>query len=105
MRSLLKRSAPMVISRVGPLSIAKIAGLIYAVFGLIFGAMFSLLAMTGFAANAGDNNMLLAPLFGIGAVILFPICYGLLGFVSTLIMTALFNVAAGMMGGVEVDIK
>ena len=44
-------------------------------------------------------------LFGVGAIILLPIFYGFFGFVGTLIMAALFNVAAGMVGGIEVDAR
>jgi hypothetical protein len=44
-------------------------------------------------------------IFGVGAIILVPICYGALGFVMTLIMTWLFNVAVGMVGGIEVEAK
>ena len=41
---------------------------------------------------------------GVGAVIVFPILYGLMGFVATLIAAWLYNVAAGVVGGVEVDV-
>jgi hypothetical protein len=44
-------------------------------------------------------------LFGVGAIILLPICYGILGFIGTLIMAWLFNIAAGIVGGVEVDAR
>jgi hypothetical protein len=44
-------------------------------------------------------------LFGAGAVILLPICYGIFGFIGTLIGAWLFNVAAGIVGGVEVEVK
>jgi hypothetical protein len=40
-----------------------------------------------------------------GAIILAPIFYGCIGFVMTLIMAALFNVAAGIVGGVEVEAR
>ena len=98
----------MVITRVAPLSCAKVAGLLYLVMGLIFGAIVSLAALVGFAAShasgAGGGSFFGA-LFGVGAVILLPICYGAFGFVMTLIMTALFNVAVGMVGGIEMDVK
>jgi hypothetical protein len=44
-------------------------------------------------------------LFGVGSIVFFPIFYGCIGFVSTLIMAALFNVAAGVVGGVEVEAR
>jgi hypothetical protein len=42
-------------------------------------------------------------LFGIGAIVLLPILYGCLGFVMTLLMAWLYNVAAGIVGGVEIQ--
>ena len=99
----------MVITRVAPLSCAKVAGLLYLVMGLIFGGIVSLVALAGgFAASQGEAGGAAAfagGLFGIGAVILLPICYAAIGFVMTLIMTALFNVAVGMVGGIEMDVK
>jgi hypothetical protein len=98
----------MTITRVGPLSAAKVAGLLYVVIGLVAGAFVSLFAMAGAAIGAGSGNgdgATFGALFGVGAIILLPIFYGFFGFVGTLIMAALFNVAAGMVGGVEVDAR
>jgi hypothetical protein len=97
----------MTITRVGPLSCAKVAGLLYVVIGLIAGGLVSLVSMAGgFAAAASspsDDAGVFAALFGVGAIIILPIFYGVLGFIGTLIMASLFNVAASMVGGVEVD--
>lgn len=90
----------MVIKRVGPLSCAKVAGLLYVILGFVFGACFSLLAMAGFASGA-DSAMPF--FFGVGAIVFLPIFYGALGFVGTLVMTSLFNLVVGITGGVEVD--
>ena len=98
----------MTITRVGPLSAAKVAGLLYVVIGLIAGAFVSLFALAGAAIGAGSGNgdgATFGALFGVGAIILLPIFYGFFGFVGTLIMAALFNVAAGMVGGIEVDAR
>ena len=98
----------MTITRVGPLSAAKVAGLLYVVIGLVAGAFVSLFALAGAAIGAGSGNgdgATFGALFGVGAIILLPIFYGFFGFVGTLIMAALFNVAAGMVGGIEVDAR
>ena len=98
----------MTITRVGPLSAAKVAGLLYVVIGLIAGALVSLFSMAGAAIGAGSGNgdgAMFGALFGVGAIILLPIFYGFFGFVGTLIMAALFNLAAGMVGGIEVDAR
>lgn len=98
----------MTITRVGPLSVAKIAGLLGAVIGLIGGAFVSLFSIAGaaFGAGSGDGNgAMFGALFGVGAIVLLPIFYGCMAFVMTLIQAALFNVAAGIVGGVEIEAR
>jgi hypothetical protein len=98
----------MVITRVGPLSVAKIAGVLYAIVGLIFGAFLSLIGLAGMAgglANDSPGGAAFGALFGVGAIIALPIFYGCLGFVMTLIMAALFNLGARLTGGVELDVR
>ncbi|RPI50234.1 MAG: hypothetical protein EHM55_21870 [Acidobacteria bacterium] len=95
----------MIIKRIGPLSCAKLSGLLYAVIGLVLGGIFSLVAVAGgFASDtAGAGGV--GAIIGVGAVIVFPILYGLMGFVATLVAAWLYNVVAGIVGGVEVDIQ
>ena len=97
----------MVINRVGPLSVAKLAGMLYAILGLIFGAIISLIALAGgMAANADEPGAGTAGvIFGAGAVIVLPILYGCLGFVMTLLTAALYNVTARIVGGVQIDVS
>jgi hypothetical protein len=95
----------MVIRRVGPLSCAKIMGTLNAVIGLIFGAIISLIAIAGgFAANQ-DGAGMIGAMIGTGSIIILPIVYGCMGFITTLIAAALYNVLAGAVGGVEVDLQ
>jgi len=42
---------------------------------------------------------------GVGAVIVFPICYGLIGFVASLLGAWLYNGLAGTVGGIQVDVQ
>jgi len=95
----------MVITRVGPVSVAKVAGLLYALMGLLFGAVISLVAMAGGFAARESGGAIFGAVLGVGAVVMLPILYGCLGFVMTLLMAALFNVAAKATGGVEVDAR
>jgi hypothetical protein len=95
---------PMVIKRVGPLSCAKIAGALYALMGLVFGVVVSLVILSGLAADTSDGAAFGAA-FGIGAVFLLPIAYGALGFVTTLIGAWLYNVLAAMLGGIQMDVQ
>ena len=95
----------MIIKRIGPLSCAKLSGLLYAVIGLLIGGVFSMAAMAGAFASETAGAAGIGAIMGVGAVIVFPILYGLMGFVGTLIGAWLYNVAAGVVGGVEVDIQ
>ena len=97
----------MVINRVGPVSCAKITGILYALMGLIIGAFFSLFAVAGGMMASSDRSGAgaMGALVGVGAVIVFPILYGCMGFIATLIGAWLYNVAAGMVGGVEIDVR
>ncbi|HET9468758.1 MAG TPA: hypothetical protein VFO48_10110 [Vicinamibacterales bacterium] len=93
----------MIIKRVGPLSFARLTGLLYAVIGLLIGGIFSLAAMAG----VSDSHELagFGVVIGVAAVIVFPILYGGLGFLTSLVAAWLYNLAAGMVGGVELDIQ
>jgi hypothetical protein len=98
----------MVIRRVGPLSVAKIAATLYAVIGLIVGGIFSLIGMAGAFATRGSEGSPFGPfgaMIGAGSIVFFPIMYACLGFVGSLIMAALYNIVAGMVGGVELEVQ
>jgi hypothetical protein len=92
----------MVIRRVGALSCARVAGLLYLILGFVFGAIVSLLTMGG--TMFGDQpGGVFARMFGASAIVVLPIFYGCLGFVMTFIMALLFNLVVGITGGIEVD--
>jgi hypothetical protein len=95
----------MVVKRVGPLSVAKNAAVLYAVLGLFFGALFSLAAMAGAFADQSGARAGIAGLVGVGAVVMFPIIYACIGFFGALIMCTLYNVVASMVGGIEIDVE
>jgi hypothetical protein len=95
----------MIIRRIGPMSIARLSGMLYGVMGLVLGGIISLIALAGGFASGSEGAAQFGGFIGVGAVLLLPICYGLLGFVATLIAAWLYNVAAGVVGGVEVDMS
>lgn len=98
----------MVVKRVGPFSLAKVFGALYCLFGLILGAILALLSLVGAgigAAASGSNEPFLGAIFGVGAVIFLPIVYGIMGLIGGLLTGALYNLVAGMVGGVELDLQ
>jgi hypothetical protein len=97
----------MVIRRVDPLSAGKVAGLLYALIGLLVGAVFSLIGMAGaaFGPEVGEGRAIFGLLFGVGAIIALPIFYGVLGFICFAIGAVVYNVLAGMVGGVRIEVE
>jgi hypothetical protein len=96
----------IVVRRIGVISLAKMQGALYALVGLVIGAGVSLFALLGAALmnSAGSSSgSQFGVLFGVGAVILFPIGYGLFGFVLGLIIGVLYNLVAAIAGGVEIE--
>jgi hypothetical protein len=96
----------IVVRRIGVISLAKIQGVLYALLGLLYGAVFSLIAMMGAAfmnAAGSSSSNAFGMLFGVGSIIIFPIFFGIFGFIAGLIIGALYNLVAGMVGGLELD--
>lgn len=94
----------MILRRIGPLSVAKLSGVLYAIFGLVFGAVVSLASLAASLVNSGRDPGPFAALFGGGAVIWLPLFYGCVGFLGSLIMAALYNVIAGWVGGITIEL-
>jgi hypothetical protein len=101
----------MIIKRVEPSSCARVAGVIYAALGLIFGAIFSLFALLGMVFSSTQRTLtqstvspLIGGIIGIGAIVAFPICYGLMGFVFAWIGAWLYNLVSSKVGGIEIDV-
>lgn len=82
------------IERFGIGQTAKVLGVLYALMGLVFVPFMILAAM--FAPSETG--------FGLGFAIVMPILYGLFGFVFTAIGCWLYNMVAGWVGGIEVDL-
>ena len=95
----------MVIRRIGPMSCARISGTLYAVMGLILGAIFSLVALAGGFGAESPEAAGFAAVFGVAAIIILPFLYGGIGFIATFIAAWLYNVFAGVVGGIELDLQ
>jgi hypothetical protein len=91
------------IKKIGILSLGKILGILYALLGLILGAFITLFALITPAFSSTSAPGMFGALFGVGAIILLPIFYGVMGFVMGLIMALLYNLVASWVGGLEVE--
>jgi len=106
----------MIINRVGPLSVGKIAAFIYGIIGLFIGAVIAVFALFGGlaagTATAGSDAEGPAAAFGalfgvagIAAIIIAPLFYGFMGFLGAIIVASIYNVVSRIVGGVEVDVS
>ncbi len=92
------------LKRIDVMSAASMMGVLYAFIGLIIGGFMSLLALLGVAAGGGDAAIG-GVITGIGALIIVPIMYGVLGFLGGIIGALLYNFVAGFVGGVRVEVE
>jgi hypothetical protein len=114
-RATRKRERTMIIKSVRVLSLAKVMGCIYASIGLVFGLIFSLVSVFGVAMGSmfqhanGSPDAIFGPLFGLlfglGAVIVLPIFYGVMGFLGGLLISVIYNFVANTFGGLELEVE
>ncbi len=97
----------MVIKRVNPMSAGKIGGALGALIGVVIGACISVVMLVAggamAAADEGRGGAFVGMFFGVGAIVVLPIFYGVFMFVYAIIMAAMYNFAAKWTGGLEVD--
>ena len=93
----------MVIRSIGVVSVGKIYGAITAAVGLLLGVVFALASLAGAGLYGGEDGLgFMGPMLGIGAVIVLPIVYGVMGFIGGVLGAFLYNLFAGIVGGVEI---
>jgi hypothetical protein len=95
----------MIVKRVGVASVAKIYGAISAAVGLLIGIVFALASVVGAGLAETREAAFLGPVLGVGAVIALPIFYGCMGLIGGAISAALYNLFAGMVGGVRLEVE
>lgn len=104
--------AEMTIKRFGVFSVAKmygllmfvaglIIGVIYGLFLIIFGAAMSSLAPGNEAMAGGISTVVM----GVIMMIALPIMYGLFGFIGGAIGALIYNIMAGIIGGVKFELE
>ena len=98
------------LKRIGPGSAFKVGLVTYAFVGLVIGAIMALFSMmAGSLAGLGGTHATAASAFGfgmgLGAIIVAPILYGIIGGIGAALGAVIYNLAAGWIGGLEVDIS
>jgi hypothetical protein len=105
--------AEMTIRRFNVFSVAKIQGFLAFVIGLLIGVIYGFAFMIFGAAISslapqGDSQAM----GGVGAIVIglvimiaVPILYGILGFIGGAIGALVYNLAAGVVGGVKFELE
>jgi hypothetical protein len=101
-----------IIRRVGPGSAFKVGLVLYALMGLLMGIFMACISMVLGPMGLGPPGVPdvpgahIARLFmGAGAIIFLPIMYGVFGGIFAAIGAFVYNLVAGWVGGLEVDIS
>ena len=95
----------LVVKRINVLSSGKIVGVTYALLGLLFGSISSLTTILGVDAShipSGMGNEIGA-YTGIFSVVVFPVFFGVAGFIAGLLGAVFFNLAARWCGGLLIE--
>ncbi len=90
------------VKKIGPISLGKILGLMYTIFGLIIGALISLISMGNMMYGGfGATSMF----FGVGAIVAFPLFYGVMGLISGVLIGMFYNFITGFAGALELEVE
>lgn len=94
------------IQRIGPLSLAKIQGVMFLVIGLIFGVLYGvIMGIAGVVTMAaGEEEGAMFLILGAASLFGFPILYAVMGFLMGALMAWAYNLAARYIGGLEVEL-
>ena len=83
------------LKRIAPLQAGKLLGLLYAVLGLLFVPFFVIAAIAGAFAGQGQENAAASGAIAAGMMLvmahLFPVMYGVMGFIGGIIAAGLYN--------------
>ena len=86
----------MIIKRIGVQSLAKMAGAIYTLLGFVFGVFVAIFSVLGIGmAGMGGH--------GVAAVVIFPVIYGVMGFVGGALTAYFYNFFAAKIGGISFE--
>lgn len=95
----------MIVKRLDVLSVGKVYGAMAAAMGLLFGLVLAALSGLGLGMSEGSEIPFLGAVVGVGALVILPLCYGLMGLVMGAISAALYNLFAALVGGVRIEVE
>ena len=97
------RTRSVVIKRLDVMSCGVMLGALYVIVGLVVGAVFFLFSIAALAV--GGEQLAGGLVGGIAVIVLLPLFYGAMGFIAGIIGALLYNLVAGMAGGIRMDLE
>ncbi|MEO2090096.1 MAG: hypothetical protein ABGY75_11440, partial [Gemmataceae bacterium] len=97
------------VARLGVLSMGKMMGAMYALFGLLYAMIAGVFLLLGIGAATqfgGNTNAAVGLLsWSVCFLVLTPIIWGVGGFIGGVIGAAIYNLIASMIGGIEMELE
>jgi hypothetical protein len=96
-----------IVKRFDPLSVMKMAAICYAAMGFFEGIFVALaFSVVGLAGRQGAAMpRFLGPLFGVASIFIFPILFAIMGAIGGGLGAVIYNIAARVVGGIEVEVE
>ena len=102
----------LVIRKLGIMSVAKMYAVLMLVMSLLisipYGLIIIVISLTGASSVGGQGGLAFGGggvIFGLAIMIGMPIFYGVAGFIGGCIGALLYNLFAGMVGGIEIEVE
>lgn len=100
------------IRKLGVLSVAKILAVIYLVISLLiavpYGLIIIIFSLIGAGSARGDAAFMVGGggvVMGLVVMVAIPIFYTIVGFIGGAIVALLYNLFAGLVGGIEIEVE
>jgi hypothetical protein len=94
----------MIIKRINVVKLAIFQACMGIAFGVIAALLFMLIGST-MLSHIGGQSAAVGVAGGMAMLIFLPIMYGVAGFIFGAIAAALYNLIAGVIGGIEIDVE
>ncbi len=96
---------PTRLKNINPVQCGIVLAVMYAFLGIVFVVLMA--PFMALISTMGMNNQAGNPFssFGFAGLLVFPIMYGVLGFISGLLSAFIYNLVAGWTGGVEITLS
>jgi hypothetical protein len=91
------------LKRVGVMSAGMVMGALGAIGGLLGGGFIFLFSMLAVGLDAGNNDAVSTLGGGALILVLTPLLYGIGGFIVGIIYAFIYNILAGMTGGLQME--